>query len=845
MIGTNLKTAHLFQPLGLDITSPLLSWIPKNDKSQTAFQIEAFCDGTPVWNSGKVLSNLTSALYNGPFASRDRIYWHVRLWDENDTVGDWSDLTWFEYGLLNESDWYAHWINPEIHPFDSNEHQPASYLCSSFDVTLGKQARIYATARGIYSLIINDIRVIDTVLAPGTSEYHTRLPYQVYDVQNYLHSGKNTIKVILGDGWWRGSNGNTGTRNVFGNDIAFLMQLEIDKKTILITDNSWKAAQDGPIYFNDLQLGEKIDARLDCQYHQVKEEFYGYKNLVSSNSLPVREKESFSPILITTPSGKKVLDLGQNMAGYVSFHINAHAGQTLRMTHGEFLDEDGEFSDENLKTIGRKTELHQRIEYTCKDGINDYSPCLCFFGFRYVLIESDIELNGSEFLAHAVYSDMDELCSFECDNPELNQLFHNTLWSQKSNFLDIPTDCPQRERSGWTGDAGVFVQTGLLLMDAYPVFERYLAECRVDQYPDGRIFNISPRRTPVPTFMDSLYDGSCGWGDAIIIIPYTMYQLYGDKKVLEDNYEMMKNWLSYCEKKAHKSRLKNRLKRNPYRNYMIDTGIHWGEWLEAGISTQEAMKKVILEGVPEIATAYFAYSSRMMAEIAHVLGKKSDEEKYDSLSQNAIKAYKYIELKKGKIHSNQQCRFVRPLYMDLLTVDEKKEAARDLNELVIANQYHLNTGFLTTPYLCKVLADNGYLETAYRLLLQEDAPGWLFSVKHGATTIWESWEGNLGGQGFASLNHYSKGAVVSWFIEGICGIQVQHQQIIIKPQPFPLLKFARAKYQSPLGEISCEWHYENENIHYHISIPANANAHFISPSGEEQELLIGENDFTI
>lgn len=851
MKAVNLKTAYLKNPLGIDFIHPYLSWNDTDGVRQSAYQVTAFCDGKEVWNTGKKDGSDMHVIYGGPAQSRSRIEWRVKIWDENGREGEESETAYFEYAFLKKEDWKAKWINPELEEFDKEENQPASILVKEFTLGRTENARVYASAHGIYALFINGKQVKENLLTPGTSEYWYRLPYQTFDVSGYLNRGKNRIEVLLGDGWYRGCNGNTGTRNVFGADIALLLQMEVEKRPVIVTDESWLAAQDGPVYYNDIQNGERVDARKTASdFHEVKEEDFGYDNLICTNTLPIREKETFRAKLIVTPDGGKVLDFGQNMSGYVSFRIQAKKGQKIKMTHGEFLDREGNFSDSNISnTIGRKKKLHQVVEYTCREGLNEYIPTLCIFGFQMVKVETDIEITGEEFTAHAVYSDMEETSSFSCSSPLVNQLVKNTIWSQKSNFVDIPTDCPQRERSGWTGDAGVFVDTGLLLMDSYPVFSRWLGECRVDQYPDGRIFNMAPRRQPKPGWLDKMYDGSTGWGDAVIIIPYTMYKIFGDRTILEENYEMMKGWLGYCEQKAKKSRLKNRFRKNPYRKYTIDTGIHWGEWLEAGVSTEEAMKNIIFNGVPEIATAYFSYSSRMMSEIAEILGKKEDARRYKELAENARKAYNYIEVKEGKISSDRQCRYVRPLYMGLLNEKDARQAASDLNDLVIKNGYHLNTGFLTTPYLCRVLADYGYVETAYRLLLQEDAPGWLYAVKNGATTIWESWEGNMGGTGFASLNHYSKGAVVSWLFEGICGIHVNGEKIIIEPQVCPLLDHAEAVYKSPVGEIRSGWRFiekeADKMVEYVIVIPANTEAEFILPGQVKRTLSAGKNRFCI
>lgn len=389
MRAIHLKTAHLIDPLGIDIRHPLLTWTCGGGVKQTAYQITASVDGAEVWDTGKVESGGMQAVYAGLAESRARVHWQISLWDENGVQGEKSEA-WFEYALLEKTDFRAKWINPETVPFDAKKYQPASVLVREFELESVERARIYATAYGMYVLYLNGQRFTENVLTPGTSEYWFRLPYQTFDVSDHLHPGKNRIEVVLGNGWWQGSNGNTGTRNVFGTDIALLLQLEVNKEVRLITDDTWRATQDGPIRFNDLQLGERVDARRNGNaIHRVEIKNFGYDNLVCANTVPIREMKRFAVKLIRTSSGKTVLDFGQNMAGYVTFNLNAKAGQTIRMTHGEYIGANGEFSDSNLQTRGRQGEpLHQVVKYICKDGLNEYTPTLCIFGFQYVLVET-------------------------------------------------------------------------------------------------------------------------------------------------------------------------------------------------------------------------------------------------------------------------------------------------------------------------------------------------------------------------------------------------------------------------------------------------------------------------
>lgn len=845
MRAVRLRTEHMKDPIGISVKKPFLSWFDEDGIKQTAFEISASIGSKEIWNSGKVLSDEMFFHYTGPLRSRDSVQWKLRLWDENDSVGPWSEQASFELGFLAADCWKAQWIDPE-EEIDANRQQPASLLRKRFYVAQPGMARLYITAHGIYSAWINGQRAGDFVLAPGTSEYETRLPYQTIDVTELLHAGENEIEVHIGDGWWRGGNGIAGVRNVYGTRIALLCQLEVDGRPVMVSDESWQASQDGPVRENDLQMGEVVDLNYrNLIWHGVKAANFGYDNLICSNSVPIREQERFPSKLIVTPDGSRVLDFGQNMAGYVEFTVQAKRGQRIVLTHGECLDADGNFSDANLQDAhNRKVPLHQRIEYICKDGENHYKPEFCIFGFQYVRVETELDFTAESFVAHSVYSDMEETGTFTCSDEDVNKLVKNTLWSQKSNFCDIPTDCPTRERSGWSGDAGIFVSTGLYLTDCYPIFRKWMTEFGAAQDKNGKPSNIAPR-CGKKDFFTGLYDGSSGWGDACVLIPYALYQRYGDPAILEENYETMKSWLRFCEKRAHRSRPASYFNRNPYRRHTIDTGIHWGEWLEPGADVAAYMKEVFTKGEPEVATAYYAHSSRLFSEIAAILGRTEDEKKYRTLAEKARSAYRFTQLPTGTISSPRQCRYVRPIAMDLLTPDEAAQAAADLNELVIQNNYHLNTGFLSTPDLCRVLADNGYTETAYRLLLQKTSPSWLFPVTQGANTIWESWEGNLNGDGNASLNHYSKGAVVAWLFDGVCGIRVQNRIITIRPQPYRLLQYAQARYLSPVGFIESGWKYSGGTLEFTASIPANTEAEMILPDGSVHRLLPGTHRFEL
>ncbi|MCI6850626.1 MAG: family 78 glycoside hydrolase catalytic domain, partial [Clostridiales bacterium] len=764
MRAIRLKTEHMVNPLGLQTANPTLSWNCADGITQTAYQIIAKSKNRIVWDSGKVASSQMSVEYGGSAAgARERIDWSVTLWDENGEPGQ-PESAWFEMGLMDGS-WEAKWIDPEL-PHEEKTRQPASVLRKTFFTDTTENARLYITCHGMYKARINGKPAHSFVYAPGTDDYRKRLQYQVYDVTELLKSGENEIAVTLGDGWYRGNNGVDGLYNYYGSDLALLCQLEVSGKPVLMSDETWQASQSGPVRLNDMEKGETYDARMEAitNWHGVSVKDYGFDKLVCSNSVPILEQERFLGRIFKTPNGETVVDFGQNLAGYTELKVYGKAGQKITLWHGETLDENGNFTQSNFDPGERNKNggIPQRVDYICKDGLNVYKPSFSYFGFRYAKVESDVDLTDAEFTAIAVYSEMPQTGFFTCDNEDVNRLFLNSLWSMRSNFCDIPTDCPTRERAGWTGDAGAFAPTGVYLADCYPILRKWLAECRLAQGADGLVANIAPVNNS-GSFISNMLQGSSGWGDASILVPWALYEAYGDKRILEENYEMMTKWLSFVEARAQKTRIQNL--RNPYKKYLVDEGFHFGEWLEPDVSSMDTMKKNMMFGAPEVATAYYYKSAGLVARIADILGKTEDSRRYKGIAEGARNAYRYTCTQNGVITSKRQAEYVRPIAFGLLNEAESQAAADQLAKMVSDNNYHLNTGFLATPFLCRVLSDYGHTDTAYRLLLQDTAPSWLYPVKHGATTIWESWDGvREDGTVHDSLNHYAYGAISGWLM---------------------------------------------------------------------------------
>lgn len=842
MKANNLKTEHLRNPVGIDIEKPILSWNCQDGIMQTAYEIEAVSNGRTLWNR-KENTDAMCAIFDADLSDRQRVEWRVRLWDENGMAGEWSEKAFFELGILDKSGFHAKWINPELE-CNPAVHKPASYLRTTFELGEYQTARLYITCHGLYEAYLNGHRVGDFVLAPGSYTYDRRLAYQTYDVTELVKKGSNEIQVILGDGWYRSCAGVDGICNLYGKDVALLCQLEADGHPVCISDETWEASQEGPIRENDMQQGEVYDARREklTGWHEVGAEEFGYDNLLCANNVPVVERERFAGKIIRTPNGETVVDYGQNLAGYVEFTLQAREGDTIVMTHGETLDENGNFTMENFQERSRHREggINQRVVYICREGFNHYKARFTIWGFRYAKIETDIDLTDASFTAIAVYSDMEDVGKFECSDANINQLVKNCIWSMKSNFCDVPTDCPTRERAAWTGDMGVFIDAGLYMHDCYPIVRKWLAECRVSQYQSGEVAIIAPRVNEMSR-MQQMLSGSVGWGDASIIVPYMLYKRYGDRRILEENYDMMKRWYGFLEGRAQKKG--NILEaEHPLANYVIDMGVDFGEWCEPDVKAD--LRDIMGHPQYKVATAYFAHSGQMLAEIAEILGRASDAEYYREVSEKAAQAFYLTATDHGKICSERQAEYVRAIAFGLLDEEEKKEAADDLNRMIIERDYHLNTGFLSTPMLCGVLAQYGYLDTAYRLLLQDTMPGWVYAVKKGATTIWERWDGmSEEGKIKDSLNHYSYGAVCGWLFGGVCGIRIENGEICICPQPYPMLQYANASYHSPLGEVKSGWRYEGDSLKYEFTIPANTIARVMLPDGREFTLKAGVHCF--
>ncbi len=822
MRAVRLRTEYLENPIGIDLQHPLLHWNCEGGAKQTAFQIVCRNENELVWDSGKVNTSSMQTAYPHSLSSREHIEWQIRLWDENDCCGDWNKGR-FEMGLLESSDWQADWITGNYR-VNKRKRYPVDCFRKRFTAA-AKTARLYMTACGIYEAVINGKRVGDFILAPGHTDYRKRIAYQTYDVSELLVPGENVIEIQLADGWYRGSAGAWGLKNQYGTDTKVIAQLEVEGKPILLTDSSWEWSNDGPVRLADNQDGEIVNAQLVPSYLS-KAKTAGHSVIpTSSNNVAVREQESFHPCVITTPSGKTVLDFGQNIAGYIAFSVHAKAGDKIFLRFGEMLDENGEFTQKNIQcTTKRRATPLQQIEYICKNGENYYKTKFAVFGFQYALLETDIQWKPEDFTAIAVYSDLEQTGFFDSSNRLLNQFVKNTIWSSKGNFLDVPTDCPTRERHSWTGDSQIFFDTASYLFDYAAFARKHLNDIFDWQKPNGNLPQIAPEGG-VDFYMVPL-NGSPGWSDIGILLPYRFWKKYGDRRILEQYYAGMKKYAAFLRRRVGKKTLLSKPLglRGKDRRYAVNYGQSYGEWAEPTEVYPNDWKDMVFPH-PEVSTAYTAYCLRLFAEMAQEIGDTAAAKDYASLSEKIKVSYQAMRrLPEFSLDTDRQAMLVRPLAFNLLDEKQTVYAKKRLIEAIENYGWRLGTGFLSTPLILDVLTAINP-QAAFRLLENEQMPGWLFMPKSGATTVWESWEGTQAQGGIASLNHYSKGAVCAWLFDSVCGIRVDGENhFAITPHTGGTLTYAKAEYQSMFGKVESMWEKKNKKIVYTITIPANCTA---------------------
>jgi alpha-L-rhamnosidase len=848
----NIRTEYKTNPVGIDVAKPRLSWeITFAGRSfiQAAYEIRAAesekylkSGKNLLWDSKKIESEKSNQIaYNGtPLTTGQRVYWQVKIWDKNGKSSEWSDVNFWEMGLLQPSDWKAKWILPDVKE-DKNISNPAPYLRNEFDVKNGvKSARAYITSHGLYEFHINGNKVGDQLFTPGWTSYNKRLQYQTYDVTKYFQTGKNAIGVILGEGWYRGRLAWAKHRNIYGDELALLLQVKVEYNDgtteDFVSDQSWKASQ-GPILMSGIYDGEIYDARLemdgwdktgynDNKWNKTIEKDLSKSTLVAAEGPAVRITGKIKPVKkFTTPNGDVVFDMGQNMVGWVQIKLKGKQGEKITLHHAEVLDQKGNIYLENLRSA------EQKVEYTFKGGDAEvFEPHFTFQGFRYVAVTGyKGEISAEDITGKVIHSDMTPAGNFSCSDSLINKLQQNIQWGLRGNFVDVPTDCPQRdERLGWTGDAEVFAPTACFNMDAASFYSKWMKDFTADQLKDGRVTHV------VPNVLSDNDGGAAGWADAAVIVPWTVYQNYGDTRVLENQYESMKAWIKYMKGKAGSS-------------YLWNKDVGFGDWLAFASTASDYPGATTDKDL--IGTAYYYYSTSLVQKIAVILGKEKDAKEYLELMKNIKAAFqKEFVTQNGRVASNTQTAYVLALNFNLLQDDYKASAAKRLADDV-AKFKHITTGFLGASSVCKVLTDYGYNDLAFMLLFNKKYPSWLYPVLKGATTIWERWDGITSDGGFQdagmnSFNHYAYGAVGKWIYSFVAGIdtdpdKVGYKNIIMNPNTPKELTYAKADYHSIYGDIKSSWKNEGNSFILDVQVPANTTADVYLPSELKDKITEG------
>ncbi|HWE60762.1 MAG TPA: family 78 glycoside hydrolase catalytic domain [Chloroflexota bacterium] len=840
----DVRFEHRREALGVGTAAPRLSWTVDTTIAgwrQAAYAVEAYGpDGRLRERTDRIESD-QSVLVPWPFAplaSRQRLQVRVQVWGDDNRPSAWSAPYTVEAGLLHAGDWAARFVTPDWDE-DTSRAQPCPMLRREFEVRAGvARARLYVTALGVYEAQLNGAVAGDHVLDPGWTSYSHRLRYQTFDVTELLRQGRNAIGAMLGDGWYRGRlSFGGGRRNIYGDRLALLAQLEIhymDGSTDRIgTDETWRAAT-GPILEADLYDGETYDARLersgwstpgydDHDWAGVRLLDRDFATLVAPSGSPVRRTELVAPVAITTsPAGSTIVDFGQNLVGRVRLAGAGPAGQTITLRHAEIL-QDGALCTRPLRRA-RATD-----RYIMRGGTETWEPRFTFHGFRYVEVEGwPGELRAEQLRAVVCHSDLERTGWFECSDPLVNRLHENVVWSMRGNFLDIPTDCPQRdERLGWTGDIQVFAPTACFLYDSAGFLTSWLGDLAAEQDAAGSVPFV------VPNVVAGATPPAAAWGDAAVIVPWVLYQRYGDAGILATQFASMRAWVDLIAERAGKGRL-------------WDQGFQFGDWLDpnappdrpAGGHTDPHL----------VATAYFARSAELLGLAAGIIGRSDDAERYLALAAQVREAFnrEYVS-PAGRLASDSATAYALALQFSLLQdADQRRHAGERLAMLVRDSGYRISTGFVGTPLVCDALCSVGAYDVAFRLLTQRGCPSWLYPVTMGATTIWERWDslqpdGSVNPGEMTSFNHYAFGAIADWLhrtVGGLAPAAPGYRRLEIRPHPGGLTH-ARARHRTPNGLAECAWRIDAGRIEVVVVVPPNTTAGVTLPGRDAAPIDVG------
>lgn len=850
---TNLRCEYLKNPLGIDVVQPRLSWILESSvrgQKQTAYRIIVSSNEENLernrgdfWDSGKIKSDRTNQIvYNGrDLHSRNKCYWKVFVWDKDGVRSENGKPSFWTMGLLSDEDWKGFWIAmdtavPSTRPQDLAPGLPPPWFRKAFtlDKTVAK-ATVYVTARGIFRLYINGNRIGKDVFAPEWTDYNKRIQYNTYDVTSVIDQKRNVIGAIVGDGWYSGYIGWRKQRGNYGLKNSLLLQLEVEyddgTSKLVVTDGSWHCSE-GPIISSDLLMGEHYDARKDMpgwdtidfddhDWKPVVEVKKPMAKLVAQPSEPVQVAAYINPVNMTEPKkGVYVFDLGQNISGWARFKVRGGAGTQVTLRFAERLNPDGTIYTANLRGA-KATDT-----YVLKGKDEEvFEPHFTFHGFQYVEVTGFPGKPGKDtILGCAVHSATPPVGSFTCSHPMVNKLYENLTWGQRGNYISVPTDCPQRdERLGWMGDAQIFIRTATFNMDVAAFFTKWMIDVKDAQSEKGAFPDFAPRLKDKALMR---FEAAPAWGDAGIIVPWTMHRVYGDTRIIAKHWKSMTRWMDFIREA------------NPNLIRKKKVGNNYGDWLSIKADTPKDL----------LATAYWAFDAKLMSKMAKVIGRSDEAFYYDKLFQN-IKAVfqKEFVLSDGRIRGETQTGYLLALSMDLIPPKLRSNSTGHLVDNIKKRGWHLSTGFVGAGYLNPVLTQTGYSDVAYRLLLNETFPSWGYSIKQGATTIWERWDGWTEEKGFQnpgmnSFNHYAFGSVGEWLFRFVAGIDLDpdvpgYKHIRICPHPGGNLEFVHAEFNSIHGRIRSEWRIREGKITLNVTIPANTTATVFVPAEDVSQVM--------
>jgi alpha-L-rhamnosidase len=857
--------------LGRGQQPALCWWLPEGSSVQHAYRLRTD-DG---YDTGRVEGAIQSFVRLPVFdRSRRSALAQVRVW--TDMGGSaWSEPVRLESGLLAEQDWQARWIGVQEAERPEKGSRPAYWLRTLIDVPPAAEARLYLTALGLYEAFLDGTRVGDAELAPGYTQYRARVQYQAYDVDviSLARPGRHVLAVLLADGWYRGQVGLLRSADQYGGDVALRAQLEVRTGTgwqvAAASQPGWRVAP-SHITAADLIGGQREDRRrLEAGVHGVSFDDRTWREavprdvdiaIVRSVAPPVRRVQEIQPTAVRPVGGNAfVVDFGQNFSGWIRLGPLRSSGGPLTLTHGEWLDADGDLTtghlDVDLPIFPERLPLGQVDEVVPAGDGDVFEPRFTTHGFRYVRIEGQPGPFGpNDITGVVVHSDLRRLGWFSCSDDRVSRLHEAVVWSLRSNMCDIPTDCPQRERAGWTGDWQIFTPTAAYLYDVLAFTRKWLGDVSLDQRADGCVANISPC-PPAEGFDGRLgmLNGSAGWGDVVVSAPWDFYQAYGDISLLRETWGTMTAWVRFAAAAAACGRHPDRAAARPqpaaHERYLWDTGFHWGEWLEPGADLGD-FTAFARADKSEVATAYLYRSAATVVRVAGVLGLPEDRWRpYHDIAEGALGAWRREFVRPdGTLAVPTQASHVRALAFGLAPEELRPAIAARLAELIGLAEGHLTTGFLSTAYLLPVLANTGYLGTAYELLLQDTPPSWLAMVDRGATTTWELWEGVDGhGVPHASLNHYSKGAVAAFLHRYVAGLRPAspgYRTFDVRPQPGGGITSATARHISPFGPIEVSWSLNDRSMELDVLVPPGTTASVILPGEAPRNADPGQHRWT-